>query len=308
MLSLQAEQAVLNRPNHRMPAPIEALKTSVLLLVCLFILFPVYLMFVISLKDNVQFIETPFLPTWPFHFGNYRVAWEYVGPYILRTLFVAVMATFWAVFLGSLCAFTLAQYEFKAKKVVFLYVIALTMIPGILNLIPLYVLVVNLDQGMRELGRVLSSSIEWGGELRFLNTVWALIVPAVAGGQIILIYVLRTFFQSQPRSLFESAQLDGANLYRIYFHIGLPLARPIIGTMAIINGVALWNDYIWPLVVLQRDHYTVSVGLKYMESLNHIQYGPLMAGYLISSLPLVILFFFSMRLFIEGLASGAIKM
>ncbi|MBV6481882.1 MAG: L-arabinose transport system permease protein AraQ [bacterium] len=78
--------------------------------------------------------------------------------------------------------------------------------------------------------------------------------------------------------------------------------------MAIINAVALWNDYIWPLVVLQRDHYTLSVGLKYMESLNLIQYGPLMAGYLIASIPLVILFFFSMRLFIEGLASGAIKM
>jgi ABC-type glycerol-3-phosphate transport system permease component len=287
---------------------VEVLKTSVLLMVCLFLLFPIYLMLVISVKDSAQFIEAPFIPTWPFHFGNFRAAWEYVGPYILRTLFVAVMATFWAVFLGSLCAFVLAQYEFRAKKVVFMYVIALMMIPGILNLIPLYVLVVNCDQGIREFGKIFAGTTGWGGDLRFLNTVWVLIIPAIAGGQIMLIYVLRTFFQSQPRSLFESAQLDGANLFRIYFHIGLPLARPIIGTMAIINGVALWNDYIWPLVVLQRDHYTLSVGLKYMESLNHIQYGPLMAGYLISSIPLVILFFFSMRLFIEGLASGAIKM
>jgi ABC-type glycerol-3-phosphate transport system permease component len=265
-------------------------------------------MLVISVKDNLQFIESPFLPTWPLHFGNYWTAWDYVGPYILRTLFVAVMATFWAVLLGSLCAFLLAQYEFRAKRVLFIYVIALMMIPGILNLIPLYALVVNFDAGVREFGRALSPHTGWGEDLRFLNTVWVLIIPAVAGGQIMLIYVLRTFFQSQPRSLFESAQLDGASLFRVYYHIGLPLARPIIGTMAIINGVALWNDYIWPLVVLQRDHYTVSVGLKYMESLNHIQYGPLMAGYLISSLPLVVLFFFSMRLFVEGLASGAIKM
>jgi ABC-type glycerol-3-phosphate transport system permease component len=71
--------------------------------------------------------------------------------------------------------------------------------------------------------------------------------------------------------------------------------------------VALWNDYIWPLVVLQHDHYTISVGLKYMESQQFIPYGPLMAGYVIASVPLVILFLFSMRLFIEGLASGAIK-
>lgn len=294
--------------SYQIPAPIEILKTAILVMVSFFILFPVYLMLVISVKDNTQFLESPFLPTWPLHFSNYQTAWEYVGPYILRTLFVSVVATFWAVFLGSLCAFVLAQYEFKARKVVFMYVIALMMIPGILNLIPLYVLVVNFDQAIREFGRYLSGWAGWGEDLRFLNTVWVLIVPAVAGGQIMLIYVLRTFFQSQPRSLFESAQLDGANLFRIYYHIGLPLARPIIGTMAIINAVALWNDYIWPLVVLQRDHYTLSVGLKYMESLNLIQYGPLMAGYLIASIPLVVLFFFSMRLFIEGLASGAIKM
>ncbi|GMV64427.1 MAG: carbohydrate ABC transporter permease [Candidatus Omnitrophica bacterium] len=289
-------------------APMEMLKTSVLLLVCLFILFPVYLMLVISVKDNTQFLEAPFVPTWPFHYENYVTAWEYVGPYILRTLFVAVVSTFWAVFLGSLCAFVLAQYEFVARKLIFTFVVALMMIPGILNLIPLYVLVVHMDQGVRELGRCLSGWTGWGEDIRFLNTVWVLIVPAAAGGQVMLVYVLRTFFQSQPRSLFESAQLDGAGLFQIYYHIALPLARPIIGTMAIINAVALWNDYIWPLVVLQRDHYTLSVGLKYMESLNLIQYGPLMAGYLIASIPLVILFFFSMRLFIEGLASGAIKM
>ena len=294
------------RPQNK--TSIEMIKTSALLLVSLLILFPVYLMLVISVKDNTQFLENPFIPTWPLHFENYNTAWVYVGPYIVRTLFVAVAATFWAVFLGSLCAFVLAQYEFKGKKSIFVYIIALMMIPGILNLIPLYALVVTLDQGIREFGKHLSDWSGWGADLRLLNTVWALIIPAAAGGQIMLIYVLRTFFQSQPRSLFESAQLDGATLFQIYYHIGLPLARPIIGTMAIINAVALWNDYIWPLVVLQRDHYTLSVGLKYMESLNLIQYGPLMAGYLIASIPLVILFFFSMRLFIEGLASGAIKM
>lgn len=78
--------------------------------------------------------------------------------------------------------------------------------------------------------------------------------------------------------------------------------------MAIMNVVALWNDYIWPLVVLQRDHFTVSIGLKFLEGQNYVQYGPLMAGYAMSAIPLFILFLFTMKWFIEGIASGAIKM
>ena len=78
--------------------------------------------------------------------------------------------------------------------------------------------------------------------------------------------------------------------------------------MAIINIVALWNNYIWPLVVLQEDHFTVSVGLRFLEGQTFVPYGPLMAGYTMSAIPLFLLFLFTMRLFIEGLSSGAIKM
>lgn len=282
----------------------EALKLAVLLAVCFFVAVPIYFMLVISVKDAQQFGTRPFVPTWPLHFENYREAWQYVGPFIWRTAFVAVCATFWSIFLGSLCAFIFANHRFCGDKLFFGYVIVLMMIPGILNLVPLYVLVANIDGLLRSLGGAMGLNLH----LRFLNTVWVLIIPAVAGGQIMLIYVLRTFFQSQPRALFEAAEIDGATLFQRYLHVGLPLAKPIIGTMAILNLVALWNDYVWPLVVLQRDHYTVSVGLKYMESQQFVQFGPLMAGYVMASIPLVILFLFSMKMFVEGIASGAIKM
>ena len=123
-----------------------------------------------------------------------------------------------------------------------------------------------------------------------------------------LIFVLRQFFESQPSALVEAAHIDGASRFQIYRHIALPLAKPIIATLAVMNVVAIWNDFIWPLVVLQQDNYTISVGLRYLEGQNYVEYGPLMAGYTLAALPLVVVFLVSMKLFIEGISSGAIKM
>jgi ABC-type glycerol-3-phosphate transport system permease component len=287
----------------------EALKLGLLGAVSLFILAPVYLMVVISFKDMAQFASVPYWPTWPLHFGNYARAWGYVGPYIIRTLVVAVGATFFTTLLGSLTAFHLARFRFYGRETVFYSVILLMMVPGILNLIPLYVLVTQLDGVLRGLSQMLNDMVPGAGaDLRLLNTLWALILPAVAGGQVMMVFVLRRFFASQPSALVEAAVIDGASRFQIYRHVALPLARPIIATLAVMNVVALWNDYVWPLVVLQRENYTVSVGLRFLEGQNVVEYGPLMAGYTLAAIPLVLLFIVSMRMFIEGISTGAIKM
>lgn len=311
-----------SNPTHRAPFSsrrsgglhaAEALKVAVLLAIGGFVFVPVYFMVVISLKDPIQFAETPFVPTWPPHFENYIRAMDYVGPFIGRTAFVAVVATSLSTLLGSVCAFYLAQFQFTGKRLVFGYIIALMMIPAILNLIPLYVLVTQLDGMLRALSGVLDRTLGLNrlglsADLRLLNTLWVLILPAVAGGQVMMVFVLRQFFESQPAALFEAARMDGANRLQQYWHVALPLAKPIIGTMMIIVVVGLWNDYIWPLVVLQKDHFTVSIGLKFLEGQNYVEYGPLMAGYTLAAIPLFVMFVFAMKLFIEGIASGAIKM
>ncbi len=308
----QGRRAFRHHAELRPFTAVEGAKTLALLVVAAFVFVPVYFMLVISVKDPVQFATAPFTPTWPLHFQNYMRAFEYVGPFIGRTLFVVTTATVLTTFLGSLCAFYFAQFRFTGRNLLFGYVIALMMIPGILNLIPLYVLVTQLDAALRAFSAAINGmGLEKLGhplDLRLLNTLWVLILPAVAGGQVMMIYVLRQFFEAQPSALFEAARIDGANRFQLYRHVALPLAKPIIGTMAIINVVALWNDYIWPLVVLQKDHYTVSVGLKFLEGQNYVEYGPLMAGYTLSAIPLFLLFMFAMKLFIEGIASGAIKM
>jgi len=163
------------------------------------------------------------------------------------------------------------------------------MIPGVLTLVPAFLLIKSFG---------------------LLNTYWALILPYVSGGQILAIFILRSFIASLPEELFESARIDGARTWDLYAKITLPLSTPILVTIAIMNVLGTWNDYIWPLVTIPDGRrWTISVGIVSFGS----QYGglenwgPMFAGYVIASLPLIILFMFTMRYFIAGLTSGAIK-
>ena len=174
-------------------------------------------------------------------------------------------------------------------EALFLMLLALLMIPGILTLVPAFLLVKRLG---------------------LMNTYGALILPYIAGGQIFAIFVMRSFFASLPEELFESARIDGANTFRLYSSICLPLSKPILVTIAIMNILGTWNDYIWPLVTIpDGKRWTISVGIVSFGSqyLGTESWGPMYAGYVLASLPLIILFVFTMRYFIAGLTSGAIK-
>jgi len=139
-----------------------------------------------------------------------------------------------------------------------------------------------------------------------VGTAWALILFYVASRQVLEVYILRTFFAGLPKELFEAAQMDGASDIRQYWSIALPLSKSILGTLAIMTVVFVWNDYIWPLVA--ADNFkTVSIGLAYLTKQHSTSWGPLMAGYAIASLPLILLFSITMRYFVEGIATGAIK-
>jgi multiple sugar transport system permease protein/raffinose/stachyose/melibiose transport system permease protein len=147
-------------------------------------------------------------------------------------------------------------------------------------------------------------------DMGLLNTYWVLILPYIAGGQAFAIFVLRSFIASQPEEIFESARIDGANEFTIYSRIALPMAKPILGTLAILSLLSTWNDYIWPSVTLRNPElWTISLQLVSFSSqwASLQQYGQMFAGYVVASIPLFLLFIFTMRLFIEGLASGAIK-
>ena len=161
------------------------------------------------------------------------------------------------------------------------------MIPSILTLIPQFVLIVN---------------------LKLIGTFWATILPYIAYGQIMFIFILKTFIEGIPKELFDSVKIDGANDVKAFFHIVLPLAKPIITSLALMNFLANWNDFIWPLLVLKGDNMkTITVGLYSFTDAQQIQYGTMFAGFVIAALPLVLLFSINMKYFIQGVTSGAIK-
>jgi len=259
-----------------------------LALVCLALFIPFILTLIISVKDLNQFNVNPYGITWPLNFDNYHQAWDVVAKYILNSIIYSSITCVGVLVIAGLSAYVFARFEFPGKQPLFFLVLALIMIPGILTLIPQFLLVKN---------------------LHLLNTWWALILPWIAGGQVGAIFILRTFYAALPEELFEAARIDGANEITIFTRIAMPLSQSILGVVAIFNVLATWNDIIWPLVTLQGDKlYPLALGIFSFRNQYYTVWGELMAGYVIASVPLILLFAFTSRLFVEGLAAGALKL
>lgn len=248
----------------------------------------IILMVFLSLKDNGQIYGRFWNPPDPIIWENYRTGWETMRRYVLNSLLYSFASVVGVVFLSSLSGYVFARHRFPGKEAIYLMILALLMVPGILTLIPAFVLV-------RDLG--------------LLNTPWALILPWTAGGQVFGILLCRSFFATLPQDLFDAAKIDGAGEIEQYRRIALPLSWPILVTLAIMHLVSTYNDFIWPLLTISDPSIqVVTVGLtQFTTEFGIINWGPRMAAYAISSLPLVVLFTFGMRYYVRGLTSGALK-
>jgi cellobiose transport system permease protein len=205
---------------------------------------------------------------------------------LLNTVFVAGALALLVMFFDSLAAFTFAKYHFPGKNVLFTLLIATFLVPGSLSLVPSFVL-------MSELG--------WIGNFQ------ALIIPGAANA--FGIFLLRQFAtNSIPDELLESARIDGAGFFRCYWSIGVPMLRAGLAFLGIFTFIGAWNDYIWPLVVLVNpQRQTLQVALQTLNSIYLTDYGMVMAGALISVLPLIGVFIIGQRHFIANIAAGALK-
>ena len=249
--------------------------------------FPLYVMLAISGKDGAQFVASPYTITFPFHWENFGAAWEAVSGYIFNTIFVCVTAVALTFVLSLNAAYFFARYRMPGHQFFWYFFLILMLMPGVANLVPLFMLL---------------------KELTLLNTFWALIVVYVTGGQVVQIYILRNFIEDIPQDLFDAAEVDGAPPLSQVYNIVLPMSGSILSTLGILQFIGLWNDYILPLVVMRDDAMlTMAVGLVRMDSEYVKDWGALMSGYTIASIPLVLIFLFTMRLFVKGLASGAVK-
>ncbi|MGB3327963.1 MAG: carbohydrate ABC transporter permease [Thermomicrobiales bacterium] len=263
-------------------------KHLLLLIISFFLFFPFLVTISISFKNLSQFAVQPFWPTLPLTWSNYREAGQIVIPFIINSIVVCGITCLGVVLIGALTAWVFANYEFPGREILYYLILALLMIPGILTLIPTFVVV---------------------SRLHLLDTRWAMILPWIAGGQVFAIFILRTFFAALPKDLFEAARLDGAGELAIFARIGLPLSKSILGVVAIFNILGTWNDFLWPLVTLtNKDIFPLVLGLYRFQDQYYSVWGPLMAGYVIGTIPLIILFMFTSKLFVQGLAAGGIKL
>lgn len=254
-----------------------------------------------SLKDNPQFFHDFWgLPSPP-HWENYTQAWEAIRNYIANTVFVTVATVAGTLTVASLSAYTFARHRFPGREVLFYAILSLMMVPGVLTLISSFM-------WMKRFPLVGGNDLFGEGGNGMLDSHLALILPGIAGGQVFAIFILRSFIGSLPEELFEAARMDGASEWLLFSRIAMPLSKPILGTVAIMGALGTWNDYVWPYIVLPDDtKKTLSVGLAFFRGAYATTYGPLMAGYVLASLPLLILFLLMMRTFISGLTSGALK-
>jgi ABC-type glycerol-3-phosphate transport system permease component len=247
------------------------------------------MMWQISFKDNTGFIQNPWFPSNPidWKWENYVHAAKLVLPYVANTVFVAVSGTVISLALALLGAYFFARYKMPYSSILWSAFMVLMLLPGIANIVPLFVLL---------------------KELSLLNTLYALIVVGVAGGQVFNIFVLRGFIEDIPKDLFEAAEMDGAGHFQQIVNIVVPMSGSIIGTLGILAFLGKWNEFLLPLIVLRdKELFTLGVGLIYLDGEYVKQWGQIMAAYVLAALPLIVIFLFTMRLFVKGLSQGAIK-
>ncbi len=221
-------------------------------------------------------------------FDGYAYAWEVLRPYTLNTILVCAVTGIGVVFVGSVSAYVFSRCRFKGRNTLFLAVLAFMMIPGVLTLVPSFLLV-------KKLG--------------LLDSLWVLILPYLAGGQVFAIFLFKSFFDGLPGELFESARMDGAGHMRLYWSVVLPLSKPVIAVVAIVNILGTWNNFLWPFITnSDAKFHVVSSGLYLMNQSNvSSNYATMFAAYVLASIPLLILFLYATKPFMQGVTSGAFK-
>ncbi|WP_407267789.1 carbohydrate ABC transporter permease [Radiobacillus sp. PE A8.2] len=250
-------------------------------------LFPFYLLIITSFKYQDQIINHFWIPIFPLHLENYLNAFMQIWRFILNSVVVTGGIIVGVIINSTMAGYAFSRFNFIGKNFMYYFIIMLMMVPGFLLLIPQFIL-------FRDLG--------------LINTYAAQILAPMAFGTALATMLTRTFFEEIPKSLLESAEMDGANELQIFAKIFIPMSKPIIATIAVVNAITGWNNYIWPLVVTSGDKVRpVILALNNISGpLNEVQ-GIEFAGYVIASIPILILFSFATRPFVAGLTSGALK-
>ena len=256
--------------------------------ITLIVLFPFYWMFITAVKPvNEVFTFPPKL--WPskFIFSNFvnSLQAEDFGRYYLNSAIVTFFATVITVSINLLAGFAFAKYEFRGKRLCFLIVLSTLMIPMQVTMIPNFIIASKL--GIR-------------------NSYIGLILPPCAEG--LGLFLSRQFVEDIPNDLIEAARIDGATEFNIFCRIIIPNVKPLISVLVIFTVMWRWNDLQWPLIMTsQGEYFTVQMGLSMLNASLHVNWNHLMSACLISTVPVLIIFFIFQKHFVQGISSTGIK-
>jgi multiple sugar transport system permease protein len=271
-------------------------------LIAIVMIFPFLWMVSSSLKTQRElFVFPPRLLPSEWLWQNYAEAWRAArfSSYFINTVIVAVGGTLVTLLVCSMAAYAFAKLRFRSRNVLFWLVLGSQMIPGIITLIPSFLVVKSIPfaGGNNWLGQ---------GGYGLLNSYGGLLLPGA--GSAFGVFLLRQFFVSLPEDLSDAARIDGCGEFGIFWRIIIPLSKPALAALAIFTFQAYWNDFIWPLVTISDDRYkTIQLGLIVFRQRFATEWGAMMAGVTIATIPMLIFFLSAQRYFVRGIAMTGLK-
>lgn len=266
------------------------LSYALLFLLALSFLYPFLLSITTSLKPLPEIAQNPvkLIPETITLEGYTRMRNLNVGRWAFNSALVATVITVGNILLASMAGYALARIPFPGRRPLFLTILGTMMVPGIVLLIPLFIIL---------------------KQLSMIDTYWGLTLP-----KLVLpfgVFLMKQFFESVPKDLEEAARIDGANRLQMFFRVILPVARPALVALIIFTFQGAWNDFMFPLIVIsvRQELYTLPLGLAILRGAlgENLQWNAILAGSLITTLPMAIVFIFFQRYFIEGISYSGIK-
>jgi multiple sugar transport system permease protein len=261
----------------------------ILIFMCILFLLPFYWMLTSAIKSNEELRTIPpsIFPH-SFHFENFLFAVQYIPffRFMRNSLILALGSVIGAVISNSLGSYSLSRIDWPGREFVFYVVIATMFIPFPVILVALF---------------------DIYSKFRLVNTFAPLIIPSFVGTAM-HIFMMRQYLLGIPREISDAGFIDGANEFQIFSRLILPIMKPVIAVVAIFTALGSWNDFLGPLLYLQREElYPLSLGLQFFRTSHHIEYSMLMAASTLVVLPVVVIFLIFQRFFVEGITMGAVK-
>ena len=253
---------------------------------------PFFWTVITSLKDRPEALRVS-LPANP-DFEAWAYTWQSIDPglpqMMASSLLLAGVVTASNLFLGSLAGYAFARLTFPGRDALFVVVLATLMIPDQLRIVPVY-------QIMNGLGLINKNPTN------YLSVILVLAVSATS------IFLLRQYFLTIPRDLEEAARIDGAGYFQTFWQVILPLAAPALAAVGVLQFQGTWNGLFWPLVMMgqAKDHWTLPVGITQLQGAFHTNWPPLMALVVITTIPILALYIYFQRYFVEGIAAAGVK-